>query len=142
VTLMISLMVSLWLAPALHQDVNFWQVLAEVSFQKQIKDGYEWEVPQFSKHLQSWNGKKIRLKGFIVPAGEVGDAVRFMFSALPFNVCYFCGAAGPETIVELDTKEKIVFTTKALWVEGVLQLNASNPNQHIYILRSAKIITP
>lgn len=41
----------------LIQEKNFWHVLAEVSFRKENKNGYEIEVPMFSTHLKSWNGK-------------------------------------------------------------------------------------
>jgi hypothetical protein len=125
-----------------QQEKNFWQVLAEVSFKKESRDGYEVEVPQFSKYLKSWNGKKIRLKGFIIPVGEVGDASKFMFSSLPFNVCYFCGAAGPETIMEVETNQKIKFTSQSIWMEGILILNEKDPDHHMYILKSATVINP
>jgi hypothetical protein len=126
----------------LIQEKNFWHVLAEVSFRKENKNGYEMEVPLFSTHLKSWNGKKVKLKGYVIPVGEVGDENKFMFSSLPFNVCYFCGAAGPETIMEVESAEKVKFTSQAIWMEGVLQLNEKDPDRHIYILKSANVITP
>lgn len=143
---MISLFISLIFAfspPDVNQqDKNFWQTLAEVSFKKETRNGYEFEVPQFSKYLKSWNGKKVRVKGYVIPVGEVGDASKFMFSSLPFNVCYFCGAAGPETIMEVETNEKIKFTSKSIWMEGVLILNDKDPDHHMYILKSATVINP
>lgn len=129
-------------APLLIQKKNFWHVLAEVSFRKEKKNDYEMEVPLFSAHLKNWNGKKIKLKGYVIPVGEVGDENKFMFSSLPFNVCYFCGAAGPETIMEVEATEKVKFTSQAIWMEGVLQLNEKDPDRHIYILKSANVITP
>jgi hypothetical protein len=129
-------------ANSYFQDKNFWHVLAEVGFKKEKVNGYEMEVPIFSNHLKTWNGKKIKLKGFVIPAGEVGDESKFMFSSLPFNVCYFCGAAGPETIMEVESKEKIKFTSQAIWMEGILQLNDKDPNHHMYILKSANVIKP
>jgi len=124
------------------QEKNFWHVLAEVNFRKDKKDGYEIEVPLFSPHLKSWNGKKIKLKGYVIPVGEVGDESKFMFSSLPFNVCFFCGAAGPETIMEVESSEKVTFTSQAIWMEGILQLNEKDPDRHIYILKSANVTTP
>ncbi len=126
----------------LIQEENFWHVLAEVSFRKENKNGYEMEVPLFSTHLKSWNGKKVKLKGYVIPVGEVGDENKFMFSSLPFNVCYFCGAVGPETIMEVESTEKVKFTSQAIWMEGILQLNEKDPDRHIYILKSANVITP
>lgn len=144
--LMIVLIALIFLAgdepSMITQEKNFWQVLAEVSFRKEKKNGYEMEVPSFSTHLKSWNGKKVKLKGYVIPVGEVGDENKFMFSSLPFNVCYFCGAAGPETIMEVESTEKVKFTSQAIWMEGVLQLNEKDPDRHIYILKSANVITP
>ena len=126
----------------LAQENSFWQTLAEVGFeQRKDKNGYSFEVPLFSKNLKTWNGKKIRLKGFVIPVGEVGDPKKFMLSSLPFNVCYFCGAAGPETVVQVESDQVVNFTTKPVIMEGILQLNDKYPDHHIYILKSAKPVT-
>ena len=122
------------------QEINFWQVLAEVGYKKTRLATGEMEVPVFSNHLKSYNGKKIKLKGFVIPVSETGGESKFMLSSLPFNVCYFCGAAGPETIVEVETNQKVKFTSAAIWMEGILYLNEKDPDHHIYILKSAKTI--
>jgi hypothetical protein len=124
-----------------YQSDNFWQTLAQVRFEnKKDKNGYDIEYPVFSKYLKTFQGKQIRLKGYIIPLEETGGKGKFMLSALPFNLCYFCGAAGPETVMEVKTTEKIKFTTKPITLEGKLILNDSNPDQHIYILESAQLI--
>lgn len=135
-------LIGLALAEPLFAQNNFWHVLAEVGFKREVIQGGEMEVPIFSNHLKSWNGKKVKLKGFVIPVSEVGDESKFMLSALPFNVCYFCGAAGPETIVEVETKQKVKFTSQAIWMEGILQLNEKDPDYHIYILKSANVVSP
>jgi hypothetical protein len=75
-----------------------------------------------------------------VPLEETGGKGKFMLSSLPFNVCYFCGAAGPETVVELETSEHLKFSTKQIFMEGILFLNDRDPDHHIYILKSATLI--
>lgn len=129
------------LHPVQQTPGNFWHVLAEVGFNK-TKDvqGYDIEQPVFSKHLKSYHGKKISLKGYLIPMSEVTGRSEFMFSSLPFNVCYFCGAAGPETVVELQNFPSHPFTTKAIVLEGILLLNEKDPDHHIYILKSPKIL--
>lgn len=125
---------------AYSQSQNFWQVLAEVGFQtRKDADGTIVETPVFSKNLKSYNGKKIKLKGFVIPINEVGDQDKFMLSSLPYNVCYFCGAAGPETVIEVDSDDGIHFSSKAIWVEGILYLNDSDPDHHMYMLKSAQL---
>jgi hypothetical protein len=98
------------------------------------------EKPVFSTYLRSFNGKRITLKGYLIPLGESGDKKRFMFSSLPFNVCFFCGAAGPETVIELDTKENLKFSTKRISMAGILELNDKDPDHHMYILKNAVIL--
>ena len=58
----------LWIGPvAFAQEQNFWQVLAQVGFEnKKDKNGYDVEVPVFSKYLKTFQGKKVRLKGYII----------------------------------------------------------------------------
>jgi hypothetical protein len=127
---------------SLAQTQNFWQVLAEVGFNsKKDKNGYLVEEPVFSKTLKNWNGKKVKLKGYVIPVSEIGDQDKFILSALPFNVCYFCGAAGPETVIEVETSEKIRFSSKAIWMEGTLHLNDKDPDHHMFMLKSARSIS-
>jgi hypothetical protein len=126
---------------AYAQETNFWHVLAEVGFaSNSLKDALQVDKPVFGKHLLTWNQKKITLKGYLIPLSEVNGKPDYMLSSLPFSMCYFCGGAGPETVVELQTKEKIKFVTKAIRVEGVLYLNDKDPDHHMYILRDVKIL--
>jgi hypothetical protein len=124
---------------AAPQEPNFWDTLAKVRFEnRKDKSGYDVEVPVFSAPLAAFQNKKITLKGYIIPLEELGGQGRFMLSALPFNLCFFCGAAGPETVIEVQTSLKIAFTTKPIMMEGTLVLNDKDPNHHMYILTAAK----
>jgi len=128
-------------AVSMAQGSNFWQTLAQVHFENtKDKSGYTVEVPVFSNYLKTFQGKHITLKGYVIPLEEVGGSGKFMLSSLPFNLCYFCGAAGPETAVEVETTEKVKFTTRNIVMEGTLVLNDRDPNHHIYILKAAKLV--
>lgn len=124
------------------QEVNGWQLLAEVGFETRPaeQNGFEIDKPAFSKRLKEANGKSITLNGYLIPLSEVGDKQQYMLSSLPFSSCYFCGGAGPETVIELDAKEKIKFVTKQITMKGTLVLNATDPDHHIFILRNPQII--
>lgn len=123
------------------QQENFWHTLAQVNF-KNVKDknGYDTELPVFSNYLKSFQGKQVSIKGYIIPLDEVGSSGRFMLSSLPFNLCYFCGAAGPETVVEVDTPEKIKFSTRPITLQGTIYLNDKDPNHHIYVLKNVRLV--
>jgi hypothetical protein len=137
------LLLGLLTIEANSQPDSFWHVLAQVNFKiEKDKNGYETEVPVFSNYLKTFQGKKIKLKGYVIPLDEVGPSGKFMLSALPFNLCYFCGAAGPETVVEVSTNDKVKFSSKPVVMEGILMLNATDPNKHIYVLQKAQLLEP
>ena len=131
-------------AAAQGQEPDIWQVLAEVGFESRParESGYEIESPKFSKRLLSYNGRKVLVKGYLVPMAELGGRNEYMLSALPFNQCYFCGGAGPETVIEVQTRQSIKFVTHQVRMEGMLVLNDSDPDHHMYILKEAKLIEP
>lgn len=125
------------------QDYNFWHTLAEVGYERQKdKSGYDVDKPMFSKNLKSWHKKKIRLKGYVVPVNELTDQNKFMLSSLPFNVCYFCGAAGPETVIEVEADKPVAFSSKPIWMEGTLLLNSEDADHHMYRLTGARKLSP
>lgn len=119
------------------QELDMWQILSEVQYEtkRSEKDEQEVDVPTFSKRLSSWNGKKMILKGYLIPLSEFGGKGEFMLSSLPFSNCFFCGGAGPETIVELKTKQSLKFTTARVSLEGILILNGDDPDHHMYIMK-------
>ena len=55
-------------------------------------------------------------------------------------MCFFCGGAGPETIMEVYTKEEIDYTAEAVIVKGVLKLNDSDINRLIYALEDVELV--
>jgi hypothetical protein len=123
------------------QSENFWHTLAQVNFvTTKDKNGFDAELPVFSQYLKSFHQKKVTLKGYVIPLEEVGGSGKFMLSSLPFNLCYFCGAAGPETVVEVETIEKVKFSTKQIHMDGILILNDKDPDHHIYILKNARLL--
>lgn len=126
---------------ATAQGTDFWTVLADVRFETKVdKAGLEMDVPKFGQKVQGWQGKKVQLKGYLVPMSEFGGKDAYMLSSLPLNTCFFCGGAGPETVVELQIKQSVKFTSARITMEGILMLNGSDPDHHLYILKDATLI--
>ena len=121
------------------QGSSGWDTLADVSYETREVDGYEIDFPVFGEQVKKVDGKEINLRGYIVPLENLMGSNYFMLSSLPFNNCFFCGGAGPETIVEVYTKEKIAFTTDIIEVNGLIQLNDKDPDHHMYIMKQATI---
>jgi hypothetical protein len=122
---------------AQSSTVNYWNALADVTFVNKQVDGYEIELPKFGSKAIALQGKKISVKGYLIPLSESGDNGKYMFSSLPFNSCFFCGSAGPETVIELMPKQKIKFNDNAIVVEGILILNDKDIEHHMYMLKDA-----
>jgi len=121
-----------------------WKTLSKVVYkQKYFEEGeYELDMPVFHPEVKALEGKEITLKGYILALEGIKDQEHFMFSLFPFDICYFCGGAGPETVVEVFTKnkKKIKYTSKPVKIKGVLELNNDNINMHMYILRDVALI--
>ncbi len=64
----------------------------------------------------------------------------FMLSSLPVNARFFCGVGGPETVIEVYTKEPVTYTEKPVELKGLLKLNDKDPDKMIYILENAEFI--
>lgn len=85
------------------------------------------------------SGKRISLKGFIIPFEGMFEPKHIIISSLPVASCFFCGGSGPETVAEVYLKEEIKYTTKPVTVTGILELNDTNYDQLMYILRDAQL---
>jgi len=121
------------------QQVGAWQILADVKIEKKMdKSGkYEIDFPVFGNTVKAMANKEIVLKGYIIPLEELQGQNYFVFSALPYSMCFFCGNAGPETVIEVKTKAAIPFSDKQISIKGKLQINESNPDHLMYILNEA-----
>lgn len=109
------------------QSLVGWNTFAEVKFHRQFSETFGFEVnvkpPEFSKELLALNGKEILVKGYVIPVDiELG---MYMVSANPFANCFFCGNAGPETVVELFPNGKFprFSTDQVVTFKGILQVN-------------------
>jgi hypothetical protein len=121
---------------------NAWNTLAKVkTVQQKHKTGsYEVAVPVFAPELLLLNGKTIVLQGYMIPLQELRKQNYFVLSRYPFSLCYFCGAAGVETVIEVSSQEQIRFTEDKITMKGVLKLNTNNPDQLLYVLEKAEFV--
>jgi hypothetical protein len=117
-----------------------WSKLYDVKYVKATDDKGEYEKPVFSDAAKSLNGKMITLPGYIVPFETGNRSKHFMFTSLPLTACFFCGVGGPETVVEVFLKNEISYTDKPMEVRGVLRINASDPDQMMYVLDNAELL--
>ncbi len=121
-----------------------WRLLSDVEILTRMHEsqGYEISYPKFGDSVLKLDGTSITLKGYMIPLEDMIGQHYFVLSALPFNICFFCGGAGPETVAEVKTKSAVRFTDDAIIVQGVLKLNPNDPDHLMYIIENAEIFNP
>jgi len=127
------------------QQAVTWQLLYKVKWVTTYfpsLDGF-YDMPRFSKEIKALDGQQISIKGFYVPVDASGKV--FALSANPSNMCFFCGGAGYESVMEIipkpdNTDLKHIKTDKYIEVKGILKLNKSDQNHLMYILNGADLL--
>ncbi len=128
---------------------NYWDIMTDVSIKAKfnpVTENFD-NTPTFGKKVLKLDGKKIFLKGFIIPADLTKG--RMTLSKFSYSSCYFCGAAGPESVIEIVAKNPIIYRMdKPISLEGTLRLNRStedreyDPFRLLYILEDATYYSP
>lgn len=113
---------------------DIWKTLMSVKYTF-AKEVY---IPTFDEKQKALDGKTVTIKGYMYPLTEAPKHQFFMLSYYPTNVCFFCGGAGPETIVEVNAKSVIKFSHRAIELKGTLKLNHKDRDRLFYILMNAE----
>ncbi len=134
------LFVATAISTASAQD-NMWKTLSKITFKKQYDEmlGFKVDVPIFSEDIKKLAGKEIKIKGYIIPVEGYKSHKEFIFSAFPYSMCFFCGGAGPETVMEVYAKEPIKYSADPVTLKGKLELNDSDVNRLIYTLKDVEM---
>ncbi len=112
-----------------------WNDLKDVKFSRKFIKEHDMHylIPRFGDSVKKLDGQTLRIKGYMIPV-DPEDKV-YVLSARPMASCFFCGGAGPETIIQLNLKTKRKFKTDDVWVvEGKFRLNEANFDECNYIL--------
>jgi len=109
------------------QDRLHWSALETIEFTEVYNESMaSWiQVPQWSDFQRdTWDGKVIKITGYAIVLDPVENI--YALSAYPFSSCFFCGAAGPESVMELEFLHPIdLVTDQVITVIGTLDLNTS-----------------
>jgi hypothetical protein len=94
--------------------------------------------PQFGAKVNALKGKEVSLTGYMIPVDV--DANYYVLSANPFASCFFCGQAGPESVVSVKFKKvtKRFNTDDRLTISGIFTLNTDDINELNYIIDKAE----
>lgn len=139
---MIGIILSGALLSSSFAQENTWKTLGKISFKKQYDElmGFKVDVPVFSEDIKNLNGREVTIKGYIIPVEGYKSHKEFIFSAFPYNMCFFCGGAGPETVMEVMAKNPVEYTAEQVTLKGKLELNDSDINRLMYALNEAELV--
>lgn len=121
-----------------------WKTLAKVTFYEEYNEEFDFNVlyPKFSEEVRQLDGKIITIEGFAIPIEELDYEDILVLSALPYSQCFFCGMAGPESVIDIKPIKKLdrVRVDTKLRFKGRLKLNVKDLSKLNYILEEAVLI--
>ncbi|NNE27624.1 MAG: hypothetical protein HKN09_12340 [Saprospiraceae bacterium] len=125
-----------------QSNQNVWKTLSKITYKKQYDElmGFKIDIPVFSEPVQALSGQEIEIKGYIIPVEGYKSHKEFIFSAYPYNMCFFCGGAGPETVMEVQSAEPVEYTAEQIVLRGKLELNDSDINRLMYLMTEARLV--
>ena len=130
--------------PGMSQTEITWKTLADVRFSDKYSEEEEayYYYPHFGPSVTALQGKEVFLKGYILTI-DPKEGI-YILSRNPFAACFFCGNAGPESIVELKLKpgHSKFKMDQIVTMKGRLKLNRDDIYQCNYILESAESYKP
>lgn len=121
-----------------------WTQLADCEFKDMYieeLDAYYWK-PTFGDKVLALEGQEVYITGYMIPVDYDEDF--YVLSRYPFANCFFCGGAGPESVIDLRfaAKTRKYETDERLTFRGKLALNANDVYQMNYILEGAREYKP
>jgi hypothetical protein len=127
-------------ADATTKDASLWKTLAKITYKKEYDEflGFKIDKPVFAESVTALQNQEVTVKGYIIPVEGYKSHKEFIFSAYPYNMCFFCGGAGPETVMEVESSVPVEYTAEQVTLKGKLQLNADDINRLMYQLIDAK----
>lgn len=120
-------------------DTLSWKLLGQIKYVKKPSPDYPEGVmfPIINPTLKAKNKKTIVMSGFIIPI----DNKNYALSKNVFASCFFCGQAGPETIMGIKFKNPNVKlkTDQYVTLTGTFRYNDNDVDDWIYHVENAVI---
>ncbi|HOY15199.1 MAG TPA: hypothetical protein PLY70_18765 [Saprospiraceae bacterium] len=118
-----------------------WNVLKKAKFKQiNIDELYYADLLVKTPKFDLMDGKAFTITGYYIP---VEDPKVIIISRAPMASCFFCGAAGLESVMEIRPilKSKTRYKTdQLLTYRGILKVNDKDVNQLPFILEQAEIL--
>ena len=122
-------------------DTLNWKLLGQIKYVKKASTDYPEGVmyPVINTSLKTKQTKTIYMSGFIVPI----DNKSYALSKNVFASCFFCGQAGPETIMGIKFKNPgtKLKTDQYVTLQGTFRYNDSDVEDWIYHIENAVVVS-
>ncbi len=117
-----------------------WNQLADVSYVSKYNKQFDTEIqyPVFGNNVKKLAGQEWVISGYMIPLDI--ESGLYALSKNTYAACFFCGAAGVESVISLKfkTKPRRYKTDEYCYIKGKLELNDKNVNDFIYIFRNTE----
>lgn len=119
-----------------------WNMLSDVTFKDVYLEEYDiyYYYPTFGPQVLDMEGREVKISGYVIPVDY--DEDYYVLSAFPFAQCFFCGGAGPESVIDLRLKEghATFKTDERRTFRGVFSTNTTDIYSLNYILEDAEVV--
>jgi len=129
--------------PILAQELDPWDILADTEFTQKYFEEEEasFLAPNFGDLTKAYEGKTFEISGFLIPLDPGNN--EYILSKYPYASCFFCGGAGPESVIELNFDEESLANKdyqidEYLRFSGTLVLNETDIFRMNFILENAR----
>ncbi len=122
-----------------------WVQLSDMTMEYRYNEEFGFDIPYpvFGDEIQSLDGKEVSLEGFVLLI-ETEDEEIVILSKYPYSQCFFCGGAGPESVVDVllkdEEKEHNLRMDQRVTFKGTLKLNIDDLDHLNYIFENAELI--
>lgn len=128
----------------LNQEPDMWALFSKTRFIEKLNRefGMYFLYPKFPDELKAYEGKIVTVSGFYIPL-DMNNANIAIVSKFPMAECFFCGGAGPESIVVGYLKNKPskrIKTDEIVKIRGKLKLNEEDIEELNFILMDAELV--
>lgn len=121
-----------------------WHHLKKVEWTERFNEEINASIayPDFHPDVLYLDGKRVQISGYVIPTEETNDETLIVLSAFPYSNCFFCGGAGPESVMDIQLKRKggTWEMDDRLTFQGRMKLNDSDLYYLNYILEDAQMV--
>lgn len=123
---------------------DLWRLFDKTIFRQKLNGdfGVYFYYPEFPDELRALEGRAVELKGFYIPT-DTKISKTLILSRYPMAECFFCGAAGPESIAVAYLKtlpKSRLKMDQIISVRGILRLNGNDVEEMTFIISDAELI--